>query len=307
MLSKKTDSILGIVFLLITSIVWGLGFVAQSIGTEVIGPFSFNAARFALGGVVLVPFYLIIAKLQNNKVNSQEEIVLLKKSRYEGVKNGVSVGVILMAGANFQQFGMFYTTAGKAGFISALYIIMVPIIYVCFGFKIRRNVWLGIILSVIGMYCLSFKDNLTVNFGDMLLFISAFIYSWHIISIDKFSKYSDSVLLSMIQFFTASILSFIFAFVFDKPYISQFISAGRAILYSGILSGGVGYTLQIMGQRRVSPTVSSLIMSLESVFAVLGGWIILNEILSFKEMSGCILLFIAIILAQLPQKQINNN
>lgn len=307
MLSKKTDSILGIVFLLITSIVWGLGFVAQSIGTEVIGPFSFNAARFALGGFVLVPFYFIIAKLQNNKVDSEEEIVLLKKSRYEGVKNGVLVGVILMAGANFQQFGMFYTTAGKAGFISALYIIMVPIIYVCFGFKIRRNVWLGIILSVIGMYCLSFNDNFTVNFGDILLFISAFIYSWHIISIDKFSKYSDSVLLSMIQFFTASILSFIFAFVFDKPYISQFISAGRAILYSGILSGGVGYTLQIMGQRRVSPTVSSLIMSLESVFAVLGGWIILNEILSFKEMSGCILLFIAIILAQLPQKQINNN
>lgn len=307
MLSKKTDSILGIVFLLITSIVWGLGFVAQSIGTEVIGPFSFNAARFALGGFVLVPFYFIIAKLQNNKVDSEEEIVLLKKSRYEGVKNGVLVGVILMAGANFQQFGMFYTTAGKAGFISALYIIMVPIIYVCFGFKIRRNVWLGIILSVIGMYCLSFNDNFTVNFGDILLFISAFIYSWHIISIDKFSKYSDSVLLSMIQFFTASILSFIFAFVFDKPYISQFISAGRAILYSGILSGGVGYTLQIMGQRRVSPTVSSLIMSLESVFAVLGGWIILNEILSVKEMSGCILLFIAIILAQLPQKQINNN
>lgn len=216
---------------------------------------------------------------------------------------GCCCGLAICTASMFQQYGIQYTTVGKAGFITTLYIIIVPIMGLFFGKKVRRIVWAGAALAAAGMYLLCVNETLSLNKGDLLVFICAVIFSIHILVIDYFSPKADGVKLSCIQFFVAGIICTIGAFLVETPTWSALVSGAVPVLYAGVMSCGVAYTLQIIGQRNLDPTVASLILSLESVVSVLAGWVILNQIMSSKEIFGCVLVFAAVILVQLPEKK----
>ena len=201
--------------------------------------------------------------------------------------------------SSFQQIGIGYTTVGKAGFITALYIIIVPILGIFLKKKVPLAVWLSVFIAAVGMYLLCITEKFTIGMGDLLMLACAFCFSAHILVIDHFSPHVDGVRMSCIQFFTCSLLSAVAMFLFEKPNLPDILSAWLPILYAGVLSSGVGYTLQIIAQKNTNPTVASLLMSLESVFAVLAGWVLLGQKLSLRELLGCVLVFAAILLAQL--------
>lgn len=202
-----------------------------------------------------------------------------------------------------QQIGLVYTSAGKAGFITALYILIVPILGLFIGKKVGTKTWIGVALAVVGMYLLCITSGFSIAFGDLMVLLCAFVFSLHMLAVDYFSPKVDGVKLSCIQFFVCGILSAIPMMIFEQPQMGQIMDAWLPIAYAGILSSGVAYTLQIISQKHLNPTVASLLMSLESVFAVLTGWLILHEKLTLREFLGCVLVFVAIILAQLPEKK----
>ena len=215
---------------------------------------------------------------------------------------GIACGVALFAASNFQQFGIQYTTVGKAGFITACYIVIVPIIGLFLGKKCSPFIWAAVVMALVGLYLLCITDGFSIGLGDVLVLICAVLFSLHILVIDHFSPKADGVKLSCIQFLVCGILSTILALVLEHPQISSILTAWLPILYAGVMSCGVAYTLQIVGQKNVNPTVASLILSLESCISVLAGWVILGQKLSAKELIGCVIMFAAIILAQLPEK-----
>ena len=214
----------------------------------------------------------------------------------------IACGIALFAASNFQQFGIKYTTVGKAGFITACYIVIVPIIGLFLKKKCSPFIWTAVVMALIGLYLLCITDGFSIGLGDVLVLVCAFLFSLHILVIDYFSPKADGVKLSCIQFLVCGILSMIPALVLEHPQISSILTAWLPILYAGIMSCGVAYTLQIVGQKNVNPTVASLILSLESCISVLAGWVILGQKLSAKELLGCVIMFAAIILAQLPEK-----
>lgn len=216
---------------------------------------------------------------------------------------GVCCGVCLFAASNFQQFGIRYTTVGKAGFITACYIVIVPVIGIFLKKACGRLLWVSVAMAVVGLYFLCMTETLTIGKGDFLVFICALLFSLHILVIDYFSPRTDGVKMSCIQFFVCGILSGIAMLFTEKPHLADIFAAWIPILYAGIMSCGVAYTLQIVGQKGMNPTVASLILSLESCISVLAGWLILGQKLSVRELSGCLIMFGAIILAQLPGKQ----
>ena len=216
---------------------------------------------------------------------------------------GIACGICLCLASNFQQFGIKYTTVGKAGFITACYIVIVPVIGLFLGKKCTKFIWVAVAMALIGLYLLCITDGFSIGKGDLLVLVCAFLFSLHILVIDYFSPKVDGVKLSCIQFLTCGILSGIPALLLEHPELSSILAAWQPILYAGIMSCGVAYTLQIIGQKNMNPTVASLILSLESCISVLAGWIILRQQLSTKEILGCVIMFAAIILAQLPQKQ----
>ncbi len=279
--------------LLLTATIWGIAFVAQSVGNEYVGPFTFNAVRSLIGAIVLLPVICLFKDA--NKANNTRQ----------WIKGGICCGVLLFLASNFQQYGILYTTAGKAGFITALYIIIVPIISIFLHKKCPFHVWLAVILAMIGLYFLCIQGSLQIQIGDIYLFICAILFAFHILAIDHFVKDVDGVMLSCLQFFVCGILSSIFALLFEDVVISNILDAWMPILYAGVLSSGVAYTLQIIGQKDMDPTISSLILSLESCISVLAGFILLHESLSTRELIGCLFMFLAIILAQLPTKSRN--
>ena len=216
---------------------------------------------------------------------------------------GICCGVMLCIASNFQQFGISFTTVGKAGFITAMYILIVPILGLFMKKKVGIKVWLGVVLATIGLYMLCMtSESFSLSKGDFLVLICAGFFSLHILIIDYFSPKVDGVRMSCIQFFVCGVISTAIAFIFENPSFSAILSGWLPILYAGVLSCGVAYTLQIVGQKNMDPTVASLILSLESVFSVLAGWVILHQTLSVRELFGCVLMFLAIILAQLPEK-----
>lgn len=219
------------------------------------------------------------------------------------LSGGLCCGVILTLSTSLQQIGIKYTTAGKAGFITALYILIVPLLGLILGKKVGNKTWLGVALAVAGMYLLCIKEGFSISYGDFMVLLCALVFSLHILAVDYFSPRVDGIRLSCIQFFVCGCISAVPMLVWEHPEISQIIRAWQPLAYAGVLSSGVAYTLQIVTQKHLNPTVASLLMSLESVFAVLTGWLVLNERLSPKELLGCVLVFTAIILAQLPQKQ----
>ena len=285
--------------LLLTAFIWGVAFVAQSVGMDYIGPFTFNCIRSLIGGVVLIPLVWILGK-KNRADKTAKETTEYKKSTVTG---GICCGICLCAASCFQQFGIMYTTVGKAGFITALYIIIVPILGIFMKKRVAPIVWASSIIAVIGFYMLSISGQVSISKGDILVLVCAVLFSVHILVIDYFSPKGDGVTISCIQFITCGILCGILMVVFETPQMGDILAAYLPILYAGVMSCGVAYTLQIVGQKNMDPTVASLILSLESVFSALAGWLLLGQGLSRKELIGCSLVFVAVLLAQMPQKE----
>lgn len=297
---KKTE-VKSALLLFLAAFIWGVAFVAQSVGMEFVGPFTFNGCRFLLGGLVLTPFALLRRKIWKQSKEFQNKS--LEEQKADGkvtLIGGLCCGVAIFVASTFQQVGMQYTSVGKAGFITALYIVIVPILGIFIKKKVAGSVWVGAILAVIGFYFLCITENFSINKGDVLVFLCAVCFSFHILTIDHFAPKADGVALSCIQFWFSGIVSMIVTFMIETPTMEGVLQAGLPILYAGIFSCGVAYTLQIIGQAKMNPTVASLILSLEAVISVLAGWVILNESLTIRQMAGCILVFIAVILAQLP-------
>lgn len=294
--------------LLLTALIWGSAFVAQRAGIEVIGPFTLNGLRSILAGIVLLPVIKVMDLQKKRQQENQGECVAelgkeeKAKERKTLIVGGICCGIALTLGSTLQQVGIVYTTAGKSGFITALYILIVPILGLFIKKKVGMKTWVGVVLALVGMYFLSMTDGFYISKGDFLVFLSAIAFAMHILVIDYFSPKADGVKLSCIQFWVCGIVCSILMMIFEKPEIGQVLAAWLPIVYAGVLSSGVGYTLQVVAQKGIDPTVASLIMSLESVFAALSGWLILHEQLSSREIFGCILVFVAIVLAQLPEK-----
>lgn len=283
-------SILGL-----TSFFWGLAFVFQSIGLEYIGPNTFNAFRFLLASIFLLFVFIIIKGKYLFKINIKKDIKI-KTS----IKGGVYIGGILFLAGMTQQTGLLYTSVGKAGFISVLYIIIVPLINFFLGRKIEKKIIFCVLLSLLGLYFLTMQGEFKLEAGDLLILLSAFLYSVHIITVDKYANEGDSLVITISQFFVAGIISLIIALIFEIPNLRDILLAYKAILYTGIISCGLGYTFQVIGQKELDPLIASLIMSLESVFAAICAYIILGQKMSVEEIIGGIFVFIAVILAQVP-------
>ena len=296
--------------LLLAAAIWGIAFVAQSVGMEYVGPFTFNGVRSLIGAAVLVPVIFLLNRSKDASATAVSQAAELPatgatSSAYKTRDlwiGGIACGIALFAASNFQQFGIKYTTVGKAGFITACYIVIVPIIGLFLKKKCSPFIWAAVVMALIGLYLLCITDGFSIGLGDVLVLVCAFLFSLHILVIDYFSPKADGVKLSCIQFLVCGILSMIPALVLEHPQISSILTAWLPILYAGIMSCGVAYTLQIVGQKNVNPTVASLILSLESCISVLAGWVILGQKLSAKELLGCVIMFAAIILAQLPEK-----
>lgn len=296
----KKQQLRNSLLLLLTAAIWGVAFVAQSVGMDYVGPFTFNCVRSIIGGIVLIPCIFLIGK-----INGQEKLSLLPESKEERktlLLGGVLCGVFLWAASNMQQLGIMYTTVGKAGFITACYIVIVPILGIFLGKKTGVGIWISVILAVIGLYLLCMTDSLTFHKGDLYVMICAVLFSGHIMVIDHFAPKVDGVKMSCIQFFVCGILTGVLMFLFEEPSFGALFEAKVPILYAGVLSCGVAYTLQIVGQKNMNPTIASLILSLESCISVLAGWVILQQAFSARELLGCVVMFAAIIIAQLPSK-----
>ncbi len=286
--------------LALAALVWGAAFVAQSVGMDYVGPFTFNASRYMIGGTVLIPCIMLMKKINGKAqadVLSEEE----KKQRTKtGIIGGICCGIALFVASSFQQYGVLYTTVGKAGFITALYIVIVPLLGIFMKKRVGWSVWLSVVIATIGMYLLCMTEGLTIAKGDLYVFICAICFSFHILIIDYFSPKADGVLISCVQFYTAGVLALVPTLMFEEPEFSSILAAWAPILYAGVMSCGVGYTLQVVAQKDTDPVIASLILSLESVFSLIAGWVILGQTLSSKELFGCVLVFCAILLAQIP-------
>ena len=291
--------VISILLLGLAAFIWGSAFVAQSVGMDYIGPFTFAAMRSFLGGLALLPVILWMDK-KKNKDRSSKQGDRPRKILFVG---GICCGTAMAIASSLQQIGMKYTTVGKAGFITALYIVIVPILGVFLKKKVRPLVWFSVILAVIGLYFITMTDTLTLEKGDYYMLLCAFFFSIHILVIDYFSPKVDGIRMSCIQLFFCGILCSIPMLIVEHPQISNIIAAGIPILYAGIMSSGIAFTLQIVGQKNVNHVLASLICSLESVFAVLCGWIILKENLTSKELIGCFIVFTSIVLAQMPERK----
>lgn len=284
--------ILGNILLLITSIIWGSAFVAQVTGMDVLGPFTFNAARSFLAVISLAVIVSILKDDMNTKF-------------FDLFKGGLACGFFLFMGSSLQQIGLINTTAGKASFITSLYILLVPIIaFIVMKKKVNFITILAIILGAVGLYLLAIPDgtSFSINKGDLIVFIGSFFWGSHILVIDYFTKKVNPVKLSLMQFTIMTIFSTIAAIFWEKESITVFnlMISWKPIVYAGIFSSCIAYTLQMVGQKYTEPVLASLILSLESVFGALSGYLFLNEILTIKEFIGCVIVFIAIVIAQVP-------
>ena len=284
------------ILLVLTALIWGCAFVAQSVGMDYVGPFTFNMARFLIGAIVLLPVIWFMDRQRKTgaeKGAGQKTLII----------GGICCGIALAVASALQQWGILFTTVGKAGFITAMYIVIVPLLGIFIGKKVRPLIIGCVAIAVVGFYFLCMTESLRLGLGDFLVLLCAIAFSIHILVIDHFSPKVDGVKMSAIQFLTAAIISAVPTLLWEQPVFTEILQAWQPVLYAGVMSCGVAYTLQIIAQKNADPTVASLLLSLESVFSVLAGWVLLGQGLSLKEMFGCVLIFCAIILAQLPEKK----
>ena len=318
-MEMKTHKIRDTIFLFLTAMIWGAAFVAQSVSMDYIGPFTFICLRSVIGGLFLIPVIMVIDNIRkkrrsesvktasDNGINSfqkmqaEEEKLSWKNKRL--LESGIVCGIFLFLANCFQQTGIQYTTVGKAGFITTFYIIIVPVVGLFFKKYCGILTWIGVVIALAGLYFLCITEKMTIQRGDALILCCSFLYTGQILAIDHYNPFVDGVKMSCIQFLVCGILTAIPAIILEHPSLSSFSGAWGATLYAGVMSCGVAYTLQIVGQKNMNPTVASLILSLESCISVLAGWIILGQKLSTREIIGCVVMFGAIVLAQLPQKE----
>jgi len=303
-MSKKMKSNL---MLLLTAFIWGTAFVAQKSGMDYIGPLTYGGIRTLIGGIFLIPVikFLDMRKPEEEKTRLMERTAEAKKADGKLLLiGGICCGMALFVASTLQQFGLAYTTAGKAGFITTLYVVIVPIFSIFLRKKVKPVMWFCVMLGALGMYMLCMKDaTFTLQYGDFLVLLCAVAFAVHILVIDHFSPKVDSVRLSCIQFLVAGTMGIIGMFIFETPVLADILASWFPILYAGVLSSGVAYTLQVVAQADADPTAASLILSLESVFAALSGMVLLGESMSVKELLGCVIIFVAIIIAQMPSKE----
>ncbi|MFR2892038.1 DMT family transporter [Peptoniphilus grossensis] len=281
------------IMLFITSIIWGLAFVAQAQGMEHIGPFTFTASRSL---VAIIFLYLTYVFFNKTSKSYREQKFDMKRT----IRGGVLCGLVFTFGINFQQIGLVYTTAGKASFLTALYIVFIPIIGLFYGKKINKKLQLCIVFAMIGTYLMSVKGSLSMNIGDLITIFGSIVFAIHILMLSEFSKDTNAVLVSLIQFAVCGFFSLIAALIFEGIEIDAILKSYLAILYVGILSSGVGFTIQLMALKELDPVVASMISSLESVFGAVFGWLILSQSMSEREIIGGIIIFVATLIAQLP-------
>ncbi len=309
----KTSQLKNSLLLLLAATIWGFAFVAQSVGMDYVGPFTFNMTRNIIGGLVLIPCIFFLKKMntsesvkdsvQNSGISESPEKSTHSHKNADKLVwiGGICCGLCLAIASSLQQIGIQYTTVGRAGFITACYIVLVPIFnLILFRKKCSPLIWFSVILSVVGLYLLCMQGTFALGKGEILVMLCAVAFSVHILVIDYFAPYVDCVKMSCIQFFICGIVCSVPAFLFENPQIPNMLQAWMPILYAGVLSSGVAYTLQIVGQKNMNPTVASLLLSMESCFSVLAGWLLLQQKLSYKELFGCVLMFVAIVLAQMP-------
>lgn len=299
-MGNETRQLRGGAMLMLTALIWGTAFVAQSVGMDYLGPCAFTATRNFIGCVALLPVIALASRLRSG-VQPEEVAPAPGKKALFGW--GAACGLLLGGATLLQQAGMQTASAGKAGFLTALYIVIVPVLGIFLGRRPGLKVWMGVVLALVGAYLLSVKGGAGIASGDLLVIASAVVFSLHILVIDSVPAGVDGVRLSCVQFLVAGVFALVLALFLESFTWRDILSAWVPLLYTGVVSSGVGYTLQILGQRTVNPTVASLILSLESVFAALAGWAILGQALSLRELFGCALVFVAVILAQLPSKK----
>ncbi|MGN1119714.1 MAG: DMT family transporter [Oscillospiraceae bacterium] len=294
--------------LLLTAIIWGVAFVSQSEGMQHMGPFTFSAARSILGSIVLLPV-IAVTRARARKSDDESRRKLPLKPTLIG---GLCCGLALTAASLLQQFGVSMTTVGKSGFITAMYIIFTPILGIFIGRKAPWIVWVSAALGAVGLYLLCMNgEEFSISTGDLLVLLCAVMFAVHILVIDRFSPQTDGVVLSCIQFFVCFVISLVGVLIFEQPSFEQITDGAISVLYAGIMSSGVAYTLQIVGQKGLDPTVAALILSLESVVATIAGYIAYlvgflenDQTMTARQIAGCVVVFAAVILVQLPWDKI---
>ncbi len=295
MAEQKTEMLQTNLLLLLVALIWGFGFVAQRLGMDHLGPFTFNGIRFILGGLCLLPLAM----------RSQRMHLLPGDRVVSPALAGFCAGILLFIAATLQQVGLVYTTAGKAGFITGIYVVFVPLIGLFMGKRSTVGTWIGVILAVLGMYLLSVQGAFHLNIGDALELAGAFFWALHVLALAYFSPRTSPVRLAMVQFYVCGVCSLAIAILVEPISLQQIGAAYQALLYSSILSVGAGYTLQVVAQQKAKPSHAAILLSMEAPFAALGGWLFLQEMLSVRALIGCGLMFAAILIAQLwPDKQI---
>lgn len=300
----KQNKLIGPLLLIIAAFIWGSAFVAQSEGAKHLGPFTFLCLRSFLGTAVLLP---VIFATDMNKKKKGTLIKSTKKDIKSLIFGGITCGIVLFAASACQQIGLDKgTEPGKAGFITALYILLVPVFSLFLGKKIRPVIWGCVSISVIALYLLCVKEDNSIVPADLFVLLCAALYAVHILVIDKVAPDIDGVKLSAMQFFVAAVICIVPALLFEEASAESIRAAAGSIAYAGIMSSGIAFTFQIIAQKRTEPTLASMLMSLESVFAVLTSLVILGQLPSLREGIGCVLMFIAIIVAQLPEKKTLN-
>lgn len=276
--------------LVAVAVIWGFSFVAQSAGMAHLGPHSFNAARFILAALSMLPLWFVLSR---NKT-FRDPVLLV---------GGLLAGTVMFAGFTFQQIGLLYTSAGNAGFITGMYIVLVPIVGIFLKHKTQTKTWLGVVLASLGLYVLCVDDNFKVGYGDSLELIGVVFWTMHVLSIAWLSNKVDAINLSIVQFVVAAILASIAALIYEAPTVVGLSAALIPLLYAGIASSGIACTLQTIGQRNIEPSIAALIFASEAVFAVLGGWLILDEVMTIKEVAGCGFMMLGMIVSQWPNKK----
>ena len=283
--------------LILGAFIWGGAFVAQSAGMDYIGPWTFLCVRSYIAFVTLSFLMPLLDRIRNVNAPAGEA-----EKKYL-LKGAFCCGAALCLASYFQQDGIQYTSVGKAGFLTTLYVVLVPVLSVFLGNRIRWNVWLAVLTAITGIYFLSVSEDFTLAFGDLMVLISSFLFAVQILSVDHFSPHTDPVRLSRLQFLFCGLLSTLPMLIFEEPSVERILAAAVPLLYAGVLSGGIAYTLQIVSQKNLEPALSSIIMSLESVFAALCGFVILHQVLLPRELLGCALVFAGVLLAQMPEKK----
>ena len=300
-MEKKLDKqgeLLHTLALLVCAAIWGSAFVAQSVGAEYVGAFTFLAVRNWIAVVFLIPVIFVRDTILKKRGRPSVRPANRTQRRFL-LMGGAACGFFLCAASAFQQVGIRYTTTAKAGFITALYVVIVPILSVFFGKSVKSRIWMCVALAVLGLYLLCMRGELSLSFGDGVVLVCAFLFACQIMTVDYFAPQVDTVRLSQTQFLVTALLSTVCMLLFEDLSTDSLIRALPSIAYAGVMSSGVAYTLQIIGQQNLNPAIASITMSLESVFAALAGWIVLGQSMSFRELAGCVLMFAAIILAQL--------